>query len=176
MSTAEAPVRMELMLCTDTLLAEIANPECTRRDIAQTYALAIRSTETKDWPRINSAIMERWSVAGLLWIKTQAWSGRAFRPPMKKRRAVPQTETRPKRKRIKKMETPRPACSVVGDGSRSKCEQARPARLSAVKSPVQIPAAWASEPQTDGVKLVLATFGWVTGRAADHGGTREGRS
>lgn len=67
---------------------EIAAPElvieneikqgCTQKQIAQTYALALRSSWPTDWARINKAIMERWSAAGLKRIKELAWSGKCF--------------------------------------------------------------------------------------------------
>lgn len=47
----------------------------TQRDVAQTYALALRSTAPCDWPAANKAIIDRWSQAGLERIKAAAWSG-----------------------------------------------------------------------------------------------------
>ena len=68
--------------CTNTLLAEIAGKEFTRLDVAKTYALAMRAekygTEKVDWAAVNKAIIERWSVSALNWIKSQAWSGKCF--------------------------------------------------------------------------------------------------
>lgn len=46
--------------------------------IAQTYALAIKSSYPTDWQRVNRAIIDRWSMAGLERIKKLAWSGKAF--------------------------------------------------------------------------------------------------
>lgn len=71
---------IELANCTNTLLHEIATPEMKRRDIAQTYALALKSSEQTDWGMVNKAIMKRWSKSGLIWIKQQAWSGKCFSP------------------------------------------------------------------------------------------------
>lgn len=73
-------VRFELAACETMLLEEIANPVMKRRDVAKTYALALRSSEraTVDWAKVNRAIIERWSTSALLWIKNQAWSGKAF--------------------------------------------------------------------------------------------------
>jgi hypothetical protein len=51
-----------------------------QREIAKTYALALRKQGDVDWPRINRAIIERWSRTGLERIKKLAWSGRAFDP------------------------------------------------------------------------------------------------
>jgi hypothetical protein len=71
-------LRIELVDCTRTLLDEIARPEMKRRDVAKTYALALRSSYPTDWHAVNRAIVERWSGSALEWIKKQAWSGRAF--------------------------------------------------------------------------------------------------
>lgn len=70
-----AGMRMELANCEATLLEEIANPACKRDDIAATYRLALLSSERDriDWGKVNRAIMERWSVAALTFIKERAW-------------------------------------------------------------------------------------------------------
>ena len=79
MSKTTVPgVRIELAATTDTLLDEIAMPQTRRRDVAKTYALALRSSNKTDWPRVNQAICDRWSVSALKWIKTQAWSEKCF--------------------------------------------------------------------------------------------------
>lgn len=70
--------RIELADCTRVLLDEIAHKGATRKDIAKTYALALRSSEDVHWSAVNSAIIKRWSVAALRWIKEQAWSGKCF--------------------------------------------------------------------------------------------------
>lgn len=71
-------MRIELAACESTLLREIADTDFKRRHVAMTYALAMRSSETVDWGRVNSAIVERWSVSALTWIKEQAHSGKCF--------------------------------------------------------------------------------------------------
>ena len=48
-----------------------------QRDVAQTYALALRSSYKTDWPRVNRAILARWPK-GLKRIKEMAWSGRCW--------------------------------------------------------------------------------------------------
>lgn len=68
----------ELMDCTNVLLREIAMPEMKRKDVAQTYALALRSTAPTDWGAVNKAIIARWSFSALNWIKKQAHSGKCF--------------------------------------------------------------------------------------------------
>lgn len=50
----------------------------TQKQIAMTYALALRSSWPTDWKRVNEAIIKRWSFAGLNRIKNLAHSGKAF--------------------------------------------------------------------------------------------------
>lgn len=71
---------IELGDCEATLLREIADRSCKRLDVAKTYCLALRSTERGriDWPKVNRAIVERWSSSALEWIKNKAWSGACF--------------------------------------------------------------------------------------------------
>ena len=59
--------RFQLCCCEDTMLQEIADVRLHRQDIAQTYRLAMESDERSrmDWGKVNRAIIERWSVAGL---------------------------------------------------------------------------------------------------------------
>lgn len=78
MSDAKNGTRMVLVARTQTLLDEIARKRTTRKDVAKTYALAIRSSEDTDWTAVNKAIIGRWSLSALKWIKGQAWSGRCF--------------------------------------------------------------------------------------------------
>jgi hypothetical protein len=71
--------RIELCNCEATLLREIACKEVTRRDVAQTYRLAMAQTsERVDWGKVNRAIVARWSLSALRWIKRKAWDGSAF--------------------------------------------------------------------------------------------------
>ena len=76
---SETP-RFELACCEMVLLNEIGMPEMHQRDIAKTYALAIRSSDSKtmDWSKVNKAIVDRWSLSGLKRIKGMAWSGSCF--------------------------------------------------------------------------------------------------
>lgn len=66
-----------------TLVAELVDPEgviesevaagATRDDVAMTYALAMAGDpDSVDWPRVNRAIMDGWSRAGLVYVKTKA--------------------------------------------------------------------------------------------------------
>lgn len=63
---------MELMCVESVIENEIAQ-KCTQAEIAQTYAMALVSNWKTDWARVNKAIMDRWSKAGLIRIKTLAW-------------------------------------------------------------------------------------------------------
>lgn len=46
-------LRMELADCEATLLREIAEPSCKRKNVAKTYALAMRSSEPINWGNVN---------------------------------------------------------------------------------------------------------------------------
>ncbi len=71
-------MHIELAGCEGLLLREIADSNCKQRDIAQTYALALRSSDKPNWSIVNRAIVERWSHSGLEHIKKMAWSGSCF--------------------------------------------------------------------------------------------------
>ena len=66
-------MRCELMNPTDALLWDIRNSEVKRDSIAATYSLALQSSEPTDWAKVNQAIIARWSMAGLEYIKNRAW-------------------------------------------------------------------------------------------------------
>lgn len=66
-------VQIELGNPQGVLLAEIKERAMKREDVALTYAMAMLSSEVVDWPTVNHAILDRWSMAGLKWIKTRAW-------------------------------------------------------------------------------------------------------
>lgn len=55
---------------------EIANG-ANQKEVAKTYALALRKMDSVDWKRINQAIMDRWPK-GLERVKNLAWSGKCF--------------------------------------------------------------------------------------------------
>ena len=80
MDESLADFTVEMVNCEETLLAEIAEPVCKRRDVAQTYRLAMESSERDriDWKRVNEAIIARWSRSALEYIKQQAHSGKCF--------------------------------------------------------------------------------------------------
>ena len=68
-------MRIHLMAVEAVITNEIEQG-CTQREIARTYALALRSDYETDWGAVNAAIIERWSMAGLQRIKTAAWDGK----------------------------------------------------------------------------------------------------
>lgn len=55
------------------ILGQIANPQMKRADIALSYASCIRQRGSIDWPKVNRAITDRWSLSGLSYIKGLAW-------------------------------------------------------------------------------------------------------
>jgi hypothetical protein len=77
MTPSEQSVSVAMVDVEGQLLAEIADPRMKRADVALTYAFAIRQGqqgESIDYAKVNHAIIERWSMAGLRWIKTEAWA------------------------------------------------------------------------------------------------------
>lgn len=66
-------MHVELIGVEDALLAEIADTRVKRNGVALTYAFGIKGSEEIDWPKVNAAILERWSMAGLRYIKERAW-------------------------------------------------------------------------------------------------------
>jgi hypothetical protein len=58
---------------TETLLSEINELRLKQKDVAITYALAMRDHGNVDWPTVNQAIINRWSRSGLVRIKEMAW-------------------------------------------------------------------------------------------------------
>ena len=57
------------------LLGEIANPAMKRLDVAKTYRLILASGDQArvNWRTVNTAVIDRWSVSALEWIKRFAW-------------------------------------------------------------------------------------------------------
>ncbi len=70
-------IRFEIACVESVIENEIAQG-CKQKAIAQTYALALRSSWPTDWKRVNEAIIKRWSKSGLKRIKEMAWSGKCF--------------------------------------------------------------------------------------------------
>lgn len=75
-------MRIEMADCENQMMREITTPGFTRRDVAKSYALTLKSSECSsvNWAKVNQAIIERWSPYALEWIKQQAWSGKCFEP------------------------------------------------------------------------------------------------
>jgi hypothetical protein len=68
---------MELA-CVESVIENEIKQGLTQKQIAQTYALGMRSTWPTDWKRVNEAIIKRWSFSGLNRIKNMAHSGKCF--------------------------------------------------------------------------------------------------
>ncbi len=67
-------MRIEMVNPGQVMLDEIA-AGATRKSVAGTYAFALRDAfKTTDWGTINAAIIERWSLSGLQYIKERAWA------------------------------------------------------------------------------------------------------
>lgn len=66
-----------LCACTRTILSDIEQG-ANQKTVAITYALSIRSAaygvDKPDWPKINRAIIDRWSMSGLERVKGRAFS------------------------------------------------------------------------------------------------------
>lgn len=69
--------RVNLVGCTDVVLTECRERVATQKDLALTYAMAIKSqadgADTPDWPTINKAIIARWNMKALERIKKRAF-------------------------------------------------------------------------------------------------------
>jgi hypothetical protein len=66
---------IQLVAPQSTILGEIADDRMTRDDVALTYAFCIRQrgVDTIDFGAVNRAIVDRWSLSALKYIKTKAW-------------------------------------------------------------------------------------------------------
>lgn len=64
--------------CVEMVVENEIKQGCNQKQIAQTYALAIRSSWPTDWAKVNAMIIERWSQKSLNRIKKMAWSGSCF--------------------------------------------------------------------------------------------------
>lgn len=67
-------VSIELMFCEETILQEIDDKHSTRDDVALTYAFCRDAKKTQDvnFRTINEAIVKRWSLSALEYIKDKA--------------------------------------------------------------------------------------------------------
>lgn len=66
--------------CVEMVIENEIKQGCNQREVAQTYALALRSCWPTDWRRVNQAILARWPK-GLKRIKELAHSGKCFTEP-----------------------------------------------------------------------------------------------
>lgn len=64
--------------CVEQVIENEIKQGCTQRQIAQTYALGLRSSWPTDWAKVNAMILAKWPK-GLTRIKEMAWSGKCFR-------------------------------------------------------------------------------------------------
>jgi len=55
------------------IMQEIGNQKCTRKEVAHTYSVLLRSHPAPRFAPINKAIVDRWSLSGLEYIKELAW-------------------------------------------------------------------------------------------------------
>jgi hypothetical protein len=55
------------------LMETIARPGTKIRELTVTYGLALRDMDRVDWPKVNAAIIERWSAGTLDRVKKAAW-------------------------------------------------------------------------------------------------------
>jgi len=70
-------IQINLVCCTQVILQDLRAREATQKDIALTYAMAIKSYQSgaddPDWTKINKAIVAKWSTSGLDRVKKIAW-------------------------------------------------------------------------------------------------------
>jgi len=64
---------VELVNPQAAILREIADSSATRNDVARTYASCIRRREEVDFAAVNRAIVDRWSLHALKYVKAKAW-------------------------------------------------------------------------------------------------------
>lgn len=69
------------IMCVEMVIENEISQGCNQTQIAQTYALALKSSYPTNWKKANEMIVKRWSPAGLNRIKTLAWSGKCFDQP-----------------------------------------------------------------------------------------------
>lgn len=56
------------------ILDAVGDSFCTRVDVSASYAAALVYPGPEiDWHEVNAAIIERWSLSGLEFIKREAW-------------------------------------------------------------------------------------------------------
>jgi len=63
--------------CVELVIENEIKQGLSQKQIAQTYALALRSSWPTDWAKVNAMILDKWPK-GLERIKRLAWSGKCF--------------------------------------------------------------------------------------------------
>ena len=58
---------------TEAFVAKIAHPAHKRDDVALWYEQSLRERWNVDYKEINHAIIQRWSIAALRYVKDKAW-------------------------------------------------------------------------------------------------------
>jgi hypothetical protein len=68
-------MRVEMVDPEGQIMGEIADSRMKRDDVALTYAFCIRqgAADGVDFATINRAIIDRWSLSALRYIKEKAW-------------------------------------------------------------------------------------------------------
>ena len=71
-------VQINLVCCTQVICDQVGEKQATQKDIALSYAMAIKSAAQKadepNWRAINEAILARWKMSGLERIKKRAFN------------------------------------------------------------------------------------------------------
>lgn len=69
--------RINLVCCTETILQDLGAAQATQKEVALTYAMAIKSeaqgADKPNWRTINEAIIARWNMKALERIKKRAF-------------------------------------------------------------------------------------------------------
>ena len=68
-------MKFELLNPEKMIIGECSDRRMRRYDVAVSYQICLRiiAPDSEAWKRINQAIISRWSLAGLEWIKARAW-------------------------------------------------------------------------------------------------------
>jgi hypothetical protein len=62
----------------EDIIAEEISCGLSRKDIAKTYALGLRSSWKTDWGIVDAMITKKWGTKGLAYIRERAYSGDVF--------------------------------------------------------------------------------------------------
>jgi hypothetical protein len=71
-------MKIYMTACTFVLLNEIENLKLPQKDVALTFAMALKSeaagVDKVDWERVGSAAVKRWSPSGWVRVKERGWA------------------------------------------------------------------------------------------------------